>query len=70
MPLDMCDAWFIPTLELFPTDWVQAQGCHADDGPATYMYLYGLLIAGGVECGPPPQWAVQVPGLKSHYLPR
>lgn len=44
MPLDMHDAWLISTLEFFPIGRVQAQGCRADDGPATY----GLLIDGGL----------------------
>ena len=50
MPLDMHDAWFIPTLELFPIGRVQAQGGRAGDGPATYE----LLIAGGLNVVPPP----------------
>ena len=53
MPLGMCNAQLIPTLELFSNGWVHAQGRRADDGPATY----GLLIAGGLN-------AVRVPGLE------
>ena len=50
MSLDMHDAWFIPTLELFPIGQVQAQRHRVNDEPATY----GLLIAGGLNVVCPP----------------